>query len=340
MQVSNRASNIQFVAFLGLVSSATLLCYHIGDQFLNDHPQPARAERAKIIPWIEINSPLTEVARWFPVAGSTRPGVTMRDYCLEGLALWSKLPNVDTVIVSTAPDQVRDLYSYLMKHKPKRLRIVGGIKTYRLPGGTPNDPRAYEFADMHGWQLIAAEARYIAKSTGVPAILLENETTLGRFHRGEATIDYGKLHVALSALDQTTIEFWWNLPRVLPNTEAFPDRALQTRRLVTAIAKTLPTSVFLGGDTMWHDQYLPARKLMRRLVGPGLLQDRLLVTPDGYMRYPTHARRCFTPAEALAWIAKQPTDAEINVYPGGAFWVAVPRELLRLTRLKPTEVTQ
>jgi len=310
------------VSVLALVAPAAALgCEPSG--------QTEPPKSARVIPWVEVNAPLTKVARWFPNAGRSRPDMLMRDYALEGIKVWAEV--ADTIIVSSRPNQIRALYPYLMEHKPKGVRIVGGLKTYNLPGATTGDHRPYDFANADGWRAIADQARDVAQITGTNVVLLDNETTLARFSRGEAVIDCARLRTSLRALRETGIVFWWNLPRVLGNTKTFPDRRKQTQKLVAAIRESLPSSVFLNGYTAWHDRTNSAdlQEWMTERVGRRRMQTRLLVTPDGFIHYPGgRRRRCFTPAEAVAQI-RQLGGREVNIYTGGAFWVSVARKFVQ-----------
>lgn len=281
---------------------------------------------SRVVPWLEVNAPTSRVDRWFPEAKRSRADLMMRDFAVEGLAIWGVI--ADTAIVTSRPEQVHSLYPHLMRHKPPHMRIVGGIKTFHLPGGMPSDKRTYDFADRAGWRKIAQQSQEIVRITGTNIVVLDNETTLGPFTRGQVTIDFDRLEASLAALRDSGIVYWWNLPRVLPNSVAFPDRSAQTERLVRTIARALPTCVFLSGYTAWHDDSPEAAQhtTMIACVGKSRLQPRLLVTPDGRMHYPGgRNKRCFTPTEGVARArALEREEGEfVNVYTGGEDWVAV-----------------
>ncbi|MFQ5413728.1 MAG: hypothetical protein ACE5E6_04635 [Phycisphaerae bacterium] len=294
------------------------------------HPDGPEGRLPKLVPWVEVNLPRSPVARWFPEAGRTRPGATLLDFCVEALPHWAKV--TDVVIVSTKPGQVRALYPELMRRKPDRLFIIGGLKTYTLPGTTSHDDTPYDFADARGWRRIADEARAIVRITGTNVVVLENETTLTPFHKGDATIDYDKLTRALGALRETGIVFWWNLPTILENSRAFPNRQAETTRLLKVIADALPDSAFMAGFTMWRDWRRNAhgevdrRREALAILGPKRMLERLIVTPDGYWHYSGgRKKRGFTATEALAARAGIVGDT-VNIYPGAAHWVDVAKQ--------------
>jgi hypothetical protein len=226
-----------------------------------------------------------------------------------------------------------------MRKKPAGMRLIGGLKTFNLPGCTPGDRRPYDFADAHGWSQIAAASRKIVDITGVPIIILENETTLIPFHERKAEIDLVKLKASLTVLRDTDIEFWWNLPIILHNRPDFPDREQRTADLVKAIAEALPNAVFLTQFTMWRDwETVPPgeperRERMREMVGPNRFKERLLVTIDGHWNNSNargwNPRRTYKPAEALEEMRKLHGDV-ICVYPDSKSWILAGEELSRL----------
>lgn len=278
---------------------------------------------AKLLaPWIEVNAPTDLASDRYTAAQGAEPGMTMVDYCLAGLEHWSTV--TDTVFVSTMPGQSGHLYPELMRRKPPHIRIIGGLKTVRLPGGMPEDTRPFNFADADEWLAIGAEAEDIVRYTGMTTVLLENETALGRFTFGEVSIDYTQLHNALGALRGNGVQFWWNLPRLLPDIPEFPDRLSESTAFVATIADALPDSVFLGGYTAWYDWrfQLELRDTMRAMLGDSRIQERLLVTPDGYFHLIDLDKRSFTPSEAIERTTAL-TGTSANIYPGVENWILV-----------------
>ena len=277
--------------------------------------QTAKPQGKLIIPWLEVNVPLTPVA--------TRPNVLRRDHCIEGLEHWAKI--TDIAIVSTRSGRIDAVYRDIMRRKPANLHIIGGIKTYSLPGATGNDPRLYDFASPDGWKVIAAQARRIVAHTGNNVVLLENETALMPYHLGRESIDHAKLAKSLGALRDTGIEFWWNLPYVLPDSPKFPNRRKETARLVKTIADALPRSVLLIGYTGrpgWKertDDRPRLRRMMFEIVGESRLHERVFCTATG--RAIGDKRPVYTPAQAIDHAANLPGRLLI-IYPGEAAWVS------------------
>ena len=304
-------------------------------------PGSASADhKPNVIPWLEVNAPQTALKRWYPEPARTRPSMTVIDYCIQGLEHWAKV--TDTAVVSTKPGKVTALYPQLMRRKPAGISIVGGLKTYILEGTAPGDKRPYDFADPNGWRLIAEGAKKIVEITGNNVVVLENETSLGAYHNGRAAIDCDKLAKSLKVLRETGIEFWWNLPRILEDTQQFPNRKDDTSRLVRTIAEALPNCVFLTGFTAWHgwernrNGEVDRRKMMIELVGLDRMQERLLVTHDGYWHKPegTKTRRCFTPQEADRQMKELPGTV-FNIYPGGASWEPTSKAYLEMVDRDP-----
>lgn len=301
-------------------------------------PLPRPTVNQKILPWIEVNAPEMPLKEAYPFLGDeTRRYPLVQDYAVAALRAWSTV--TDTFAVSSRIESVDATYRHLMRHKPSDMRIIGGLKTFNLPGCTPGDRRPYDFADPQGWSQIAAASRKIVQITGVPTIILENETTLIPFHEGKATIDLAKLKESLAVLRNSDIEFWWNLPIILHAAPGFPDREQRTTELIAAIAEAMPNAVFLTQFTMWREwETIPPgeperRKRMRELVGPERFMERLLVTTDGYWNNPNargwHPRRTYKPAEALDEMRKLYGDI-ICMYPDSKSWILVGEELGRL----------
>ncbi len=322
---------------LPAVFHPTVVARDHGDPSLDD----ATGGRTVAI-WVEVNSPQSPLAKVFPVPARTRPDMRVRDYCLEALGLWSQVQIIDTVIISTRPGNVEVLYPFLMERAPDRLRIIGGLKTYILPGATPKDRRPYDYADPAGWQRLTEEAMKIVQFTGERAVLLESETALTPFHSGEAVIAYDRLRDSLRPLHDTGITALWWYPAVLASVPKAPRRQFQTTRLVQTVAHAVPRSVFIVAYGNRHDWRLTAdeperRKQMTGLVGPRHLWDILYVTMDGYVHYgKTKRKRCYTPAEALNEITSRPGN-DFVLYPCAPEWVQIGKALLGLMPRRPGE---
>jgi len=258
---------------------------------------------------------------------------TLLEHAARGITLWSRV--TDTVIVTTRPESINPIYKTLLARRPPNIKIIGGFKTTALPGVRKADARPYDFADPDTWRDLAAKARRVAHLTGVNVVVLENETALNRFHTGRADIDTDRLASALKPLADTGIQFWWALPSVLPDSRRDPNRRARTQRLVRAVARAVPNSLFLtthGGWKAWRTDSHASRDLqtMSRIVGPDRLIDMLYVQPDGFVHYSLmKKKRCYTPAESISEMANRATKTCI-IYPGAANWVTVADQFIRL----------
>lgn len=311
----------------------------IEEELLDDQTHDAIAPRTPdnklLIPWMECSSPKLEVVDVWPDAEGAAPGVTLIDYCLHGLEYWAQV--TDVAMVTTKPGGLNGTYEYLMDRKPANIRIVGGVSTYTLPGGTSDDTRPYDFADAAGWQFIAEEARYIASVTGINIVVLENETALRPWHLGEQSIDFNKLRQSLGALRSTGIRFMWYLPSVQTNNAAFPDRQQKSIEFLRALSEGLPDCGFIIGYIGYKDWILnrrtevTRRQMMRDLLGPDRLLDYTFATVDGYI-YSTDGvpRYCHNVSEGLQEISELPDAGWASVYPGARNWVTVARQFAEI----------
>jgi|GEM_PF-3896800 len=297
--------------------------FRVSDGVTESAPAEVTVTVAKLlVPWVEINAPTSPATDFLSADDGAQPGMTMLDYCLLGIESWAQV--TDTIIVTTMPGQSKHLYPELMRRIPPGVRIIGGLKTTRLPGGSPGDERPYDFADPTEWAVIADEAKEIATQTGFNSVLLENETALRPYTLGDKRIDFDRLATSLSILRASGVTYWWNLPRILPDIPEFTDRDASTTQFVSTIADALPSSVFLGGYTAWFDwrYQLELRSTMQGILGEDRIQERMLVTPDGFHRTAEFEKRCYTPAEAIDRLPDLTGDAA-NVFPGVENWVHV-----------------
>ena len=283
------------------------------------------------IPWVEINSPRMKLSQVNPDADRKHGQISLRDHCITGLKRWSKI--TDKAIVTTRPGKVETLYPDLMQHKPKQLEIIGGLKTYILPGASPSDKRRYDFTDKTGWKRIVKEAKRIVQITGTNVIVLENETALKPFHQGKFKIDFDRLRHSLAPLKESGIEFWWWWPAVLNNTSDFPDREKQTAQLTSAVADAVPNSIFIGSYHAWQSRQRDPNNLRRRqtmidILGPARLHEILYVQPDGFVHYSNFKKKqCYRAEEVQPFLDEHPKVKYI-LYPGVRNWVAIAEKLI------------
>ncbi len=282
-----------------------------------------------LIPWMEVNSPRSEASLLFTAEQGAEPGMTRLDYCLAGLDSWSKV--TDTVIITTQPSQIEHLYPELMRRKPPHVRVIGGIKTASLLGIAAGDTPSDYFASSDAWRSIALSVQEVARLTGVNTVVLENETALGPWVHGEASIDLHTLEASLAPLADTNTLTWWWLPWVMSNNaEEFPDRQAQSIEFVSTVERAVPRGTFLAEYAAWYgwrswNGVIQRRSIMAELVGDARLQDGLFVTPNGYVQLPDGPKRAYTSIEALNEIPTLPGNM-VRIYPGGANWVLVADE--------------
>ncbi len=281
-----------------------------------------------ILPWLEINLPRWDATEFYTEQEGAEPGMTLLDFGLVGIEHWGKVTN--QVLITTLSGQIDHLYPEMMERKPPHVKIFGGVKPFNLPGVAPYDPETYDFADPEGWSALAQIARQIVEMTGNNVFVLENETPLEPFHDGLEEIDLEKLKISLLPLRDTGIKVWWNLPRILENSPQFPNRRQETARFVGAIAEALPDCVFFTAYPAWYgwrdnQETVALSREMIEMVGLDRMQDRLLVTLDGYWNLsPGVSKRCYTVTESLIEMRDLPPGL-MNVYPGGPRWILVAR---------------
>lgn len=305
-----------------------------------------------MVPWLEVNNPTRPALDVVSEADGARAGMTQLDFALAGLEAWGRV--TDKVIISTTPGNARHLYPGLMARKPAHVRIIGGLKTYNLPGARKSDPQPFEFAHRPTWQQLADESREIVAATGFNRVLFEQETALDKYHTGQATIDYSLIRDAFAPLRETGIEFWWFFPSVLDNTALFPARWAHTTIFVRTVATHCPLSIFSGGSTGWYHWKnnrrleVDRRDFMAGLVGQSSTRDSFFVRPEGYMYSEGVQVRCYTPTEAVAELGtltvvgtRDVAVGEVVIYPGATGWLKTAEGLVSiLPRLADTSVSE
>ncbi len=292
--------------------------------------------RDMIVPWAEFNLPFGDVTQephnLLPEDGAV-PGLLLRDFCLQGLEYWSQA--TDRVIITSRDGQIENLYPHLMANKPDSVQIIGGVKTFTLPGSAYYNPATYDFADAAGWEFITQEVIQIAQITGTNIVVLENETALMPFHQGHEDIDLEKLKTSLKPLRDSGIEIWMWLPMVVRNYSLVPNQMSRTIPLVMAVAEALPNCKFLTPYKAWYnwnyDSNVAARNAMIDLVGLERMQEGLYISRTGYWDYPEPEEdlRCYTPEESLL-MAQEANGELTRVYMTQADWIVVGQRFANL----------
>jgi len=234
----------------------------------------------RIMPWVEANegreSTLAQV--------------------VEGLRGWSKL--TDTAIVSTVPGQA-ELYRSLGGRVPG-MRIVPGVKTWTIL------PR---FDSVAGWSKVAAECRAMCEAAGVKELLLENETAIRSYRRGEQDFDAARFREGISQLPKDVSYIWY------PSIHGGNDRVQKLFEEVCRIA----------------GEELDVRFVERHWEGPDALDnewmDRAQVRLKRVSKRPTIPILYFYEGERWWQFAEAPEAfgaagcRDVIVYPGSKLWV-------------------
>jgi hypothetical protein len=295
---------------------------------LLDDRTDASSEDRVLIPWIEINSPVSPILKSVPEAVGAIPGQSQRDFCLQGLKDWAKV--TDTVIVTTQADNAQYLYPYLMERKPANLRIIGGLKPgSKLRGTTRRSTDPYDFTylgsveEKKGWAYLVDRAEYITTVTQNNIVMLDNEGALWRFNVMEekCDIDPDELANRLALFNDRGIQVWSWLPSILGTVDT--ERRAQTMALVVAWRDGLKNSVIFAYNMMWYgwqnvEEKALNHKEMVNLMGQKFVYDYLIVTPDGYMHYPNKKIRCHIAQETVL-----KTASVSIIYSGAKNWLPV-----------------
>lgn len=172
-----RASRFQTV-LVGIIALAGAVTDAPGQ----DEPPPRSPScvRAHILPWIEVND--------------TRE--KSLENAVRGLKIWASV--TDTAIVSTAPGHA-DLYRQLHERIPG-LRIIPGLKTHTLLD---------RFDSIEGWRQVAREVTRICEASGEEELLLENETAIKSYRRGEYDIDPQRFRRAVEQIPEDVKLIWY-----------------------------------------------------------------------------------------------------------------------------------
>lgn len=271
---------------------------------LNAPPAPKRW-----IPWLEINSPATDV--------DTRPGVTRLSHGLEGLKVWEQ--STDAIIITTVHERIDDLYRLLMAQKHPRTFLIGGFKASRFMASG-------RFEDAQAWRRIAEAARRLVSLTQNNVVLLECEGALRPFYSGQTAIDLEALAGALEPLSQSGVHVWWWGLGPVPDSAAMPDRQERSTELARVVAQAVPNATFLNAEAgmlkppRWDQEAPRRRQRMVELVGRKRMMDLAYVHMDRVAKGVTN--QFYTPADVLQHADRFFSPAVV-IYPGEGSWLDV-----------------
>lgn len=275
-----------------------------------------------IIPWLEVNTPDLSVTL---VSGirDWLPHENLLDYAMRGLRRFVEA-GVERAIISVRDaEAARRVYPVLHDAFPD-VQIIGGLKTFSLPGGHPGDSRPYEWTSIDGWLHLVRQARSVHLYTKSMDVVFDSETSLAPFHEGRAVVDPAKAR-ALSVLSAGGVRPWFWYPEILPPAWRFMTRPSATRALVKAIAESVPGARFIvdyhgyGPDRLRDRKWGDLRRRMVEATGGNLI-DICYVTRSGHWADAEEDRPTWT-VDTLRSHAGS-FAPEVIVYPGGD-WIAV-----------------
>ena len=234
-------------------------------------PRSPPGVRARILPWIEVND-----AREKSLENAVR-----------GLKIWASV--TDTAIVTTAPGHA-DLYRKLHERIPG-LRIIPGLKTHTLLD---------RFDSIEGWAEVAREVTRICAASGEKELVLENETAIKSYRRGEYDIDPQRFRKAVEQIPSDIKLIWYPsihggkasvrqrfevVCRIIADTHdvRFTDRSMHgpkaekseslkiSQRSLEGISSkaTIPILYSYGGDRWWRIDDIP--RILRSLDAPDVI---------------------------------------------------------------------
>jgi hypothetical protein len=174
------------------------------------------------------------------------------------------------------------VFPQIVERYPQQ-RIIGGLKTYGLPGCAPYSMEEYDFASAAGWLEIAGDLTTVSTITRSKIVATDNETALRPFHDYGARIDPRALYRALTPLEKNGLSPWWWLPRYMDDGHA---RYEDAKRITAAVMRIPGARNIVGyyGFGPLSRQMLRNRmpyRYMMRDFGRRALLEMLYVSHDG-----------------------------------------------------------
>ncbi|MBI4716477.1 MAG: hypothetical protein HY763_01615 [Planctomycetes bacterium] len=259
----------------------------IGEPAGSAADRPAAAVR--IIPWVELNtlSPaaFTEV--------------------VDGLLAWRSI--TDRAIVSTVPGHA-GIYAELRRRAPD-IRIIPGLKTASLLA---------TFDSVEGWERVALDVERIVAATEAEEVLLENETAIKAYQRGDAPIDVARLREGLGKLPREVRYIWY--PGIVGHKEETQRRYELVCAAVAELRDVRFTDHRFAGRRAVEDQWMKsARQRLKPLSRRPTLPILYCYGDDRWWQDAELPR-------ALALVE----DPEVILYPGAKRWVEGARSVSRI----------
>lgn len=185
-----------------------------------------------IVPWIEVNN-------------SKQRAI---DHAVEGLLIWQKI--TDTAIVSTAPGHEK-IYREFQVRVPG-MRIIPGMKTHTLLD---------QFDSIEGWRNIAKHVETALLESGEKEIVMENETAIRLYRRGESQIDLKRFRQCIELLPKNISYIWY--PGVQGHKENVQKRYEEVCKIVASILDVRFTNRSIYGPSAIDE--LPLKKAQERI---------------------------------------------------------------------------
>ncbi len=254
----------------------------------------AAAKRvAKVIPWLEVNNCKPEEV----------------DIAVTGLQIWQSI--TDEAIVSTIPGKSW-LYRELKRRVPG-MRIIPGMKTNTRLGERG-------FDSLAGWKLLAEDIAEVCRTSGEKRVVLENESALKYYWKGEFVIDTDRLGECLRQLPPEIQVYWY--PVVIGKSAASKERGWGLIRTVEQAC-----------DVRFIDFRIcsPADARLQRRQSDVKELTRIAANPPISMVYFGFKNRYWLTSQAKEVMDLVIGD-DVIFYPGASSWIEVAREVSTVLR--------
>ena len=242
----------------------------------------AEATGPEIVPWIEVNRGTPDELQ----------------NAVAGLSIWRSVTR--TAIVSTAPGG-EHIYAHLRAALPD-VAIIPGIKTYpRLKDG--------QFDSPAGWQQVARDVEQLALLADASHVVLEHETALRPYWRGQAQLDADRLRESVRQLPAGIHIIWY--PGMVGESERNQEIAAQILIAANALGRVRFLDHSLASPKSPSSRWGQLAKA--RLDQIASLPSIPLVYFDGGQTY--------WPFQQAPAVVSRVQSAEVIVYPGAQRWV-------------------
>ena len=226
---------------------------------------------ANVIPWIQINDPFDRVTGEPELPDL--PGIVHA-------AVGAELFGFNSLIVTTHPKWYAD-WGFLPDDLDGLVPNTDGFRI--LYGMTPPVAHATSTSkwsgspnslwDIAGWEKMSNQIQALKNLNNVDIILLDLE---GPFRKGDYAEFNFDIFKVVDLLKEFDIEFWFNLPRVMPNTTELPYRRNFTQ-LLMRIFSEIPNAKFLDASVAYSERDDQGRIDMINAVGVDRLINRIMV---------------------------------------------------------------